>query len=311
MKLKSIISIGLFSAATLLTSCLKNKNDIGLISDKGSILVEIPEATYNAQAGTDQIVSFLTTPAQEAVKFFTLRASYPRDNKPGSDIRVKLTTAPVAGYDVVPANALSIPSEIVIPKETGVADVKITVNKAPLDPAADYAITFKIAQVSEGIISDFAKEITVYLVVKNQYDGKFTMTGTLNDVGVAGISAKSPANVELVSTGANSVYLHNSGAASASFLDLFPIISAGAESAYGSFTPEFIFDATGKVTSVVNVYGQPAANTRSAQIDPSGVNQWDAATKTLRVKWFMFQPSVVPSGPRTSFNFTFTYTGPR
>jgi hypothetical protein len=87
-------------------------------------------------------------------------------------------------------------------------------------------------------------------------------------------------------------------------------MNGAAESAYGAFQPVFNFDANNNVTSVVNLYGQPAGNTRSAAIDPTGVNKWDPTTKTLRVKWFMYQPSVI-SGIRTTFDFTFTYVGVR
>jgi hypothetical protein len=61
----------------------------------------------------------------------------------------------------------------------------------------------------------------------------------------------------------------------------------------------------------VNAYGQPASNGRYAQLDPTGVNTWDPVTKTLKVKYFMFQPSVIAVGPRVSFNETFTYVGVR
>jgi hypothetical protein len=62
----------------------------------------------------------------------------------------------------------------------------------------------------------------------------------------------------------------------------------------------------------VNYYGQPAGNTRSG-LDPSGVNQYDAATKTVRIKYNMTQSSLVPAAPhiRTTWDETWKYVGSR
>jgi len=175
----------------------------------------------------------------------------------------------------------------------------------------EYALGVRLVSTSDANVKLSGNRNTqvVGLTIRNKYDGEYTMTGTMVDVTSAALVAKSPQRVHLITTGTNSVYLHNAGTNVASFKDLFPILSGTAESAYGSFTPEFTFDANNNVISVVNAYGQPAANGRSASIDPSGVNKWDPATKTLRVKWFMTQPPT--PGIRTTFDFTFTYVGPR
>ncbi len=94
-----------------------------------------------------------------------------------------------------------------------------------------------------------------------------------------------------------------------------PITSAGAASYYGSFGLILDFDlATGKITAIKNYYGTPpnyvAANTRSAELDPSGVNTYDAATKTIKIKYWMNQPSVI-TPHRTAFDETWVYSGDR
>jgi hypothetical protein len=312
MKIKALSSLLLLSV--VFASCLKSKDTSGLLTSQSSTpITEIADVSYNNLYGITTDISLEATPPTETVNIFTLKYQGGK-NGPSSDIKVKVTATNSnlpAGTVALPTANFTIPAEITIPRSTDrTVPFPITINKTGLDLSNVYALTFKITQVSEGVISELAKELTVTFVIKNKYDGKYTMTGVLVDNAAATITAKSPANVELITTGSNSVYLHNSGTSSSSFLDLFPIISAGAESAYGSFTPEFIFDANNNVIDVVNAYGQPASNTRSAAIDPSGINKWDPATKTLKVKWFMYQPSAI-TGVRSTFDFTFTYTGPR
>jgi hypothetical protein len=169
-----------------------------------------------------------------------------------------------------------------------------------------------IIQDAGGVaLSSGQEKVLAMISIKNKYDGRYTMTGTMVDAANSALTAKSPTDVHLATTGANSVVIVNAGTQISSFRNLFPIMNGADESAYGAFMPVFYFDANNKVTKVENFYGQPASNTRRAEIDPTGENSWDPATKTLKVKWFMFQPSVVASGPRTSFNYTFDFKGPR
>ena len=239
-----------------------------------------------------------------------------------NDITVTLALDPtlVANYNTLNGTSYTVPSSslysipsltVTIPK--GSREGHLQLKSKPNDLfGSEYALGFKLVSTSDPSITlsgNYNAQV-IGLTIRNKYDGTYTMTGTLTDLANAAIAAKSPQEVQLITTGSNSVYLHNSGTAIGSFADLFPISSAGSESAYGAFTPEFIFDANNNVVAVVNAYGQPASNTRSAAIDPSGVNKWDPVTKTLKVKWFMYQPSAI-AGIRSYFDFTFTYVGPR
>ena len=92
------------------------------------------------------------------------------------------------------------------------------------------------------------------------------------------------------------------------------ILSGTSLSYYGSFGPTFTFNpTTDKLVAVTNSYGQPAANTRSAEIDPSGTNNFDPATKAIVVKFFMKQPNTVTTAPhiRVFFNNTLIHQGAR
>jgi hypothetical protein len=172
----------------------------------------------------------------------------------------------------------------------------------------EFALGFRVKSVSDPDIkvSGNFNNVFAIVTVKNIYDGVYTINGTMVDQTNAAITGRYPEEVHLVTTGANSV---------AMFYPVYhdyyhPISSAGSLSVYGAYSPEFNFDPTGSgtVTSVVNYYGQPASNGRSAAIDPSGTNKWNPATKEMKVRYFLLQPG---STIRTRFDETFTYVGPR
>lgn len=320
MKKYSIALLSLFASCfLLLTGCLKDKDyDNGLKGnkiDKNLKLIEI--------AGpVDGFVNVDMIGADTDTTVNIVRVRLASTTVATSDIQVTLALDPavVDAYNaeygthyVVPTAALyTIPSlTVTIPKGSREGNLQVRA-KPNLLFGSEYALGVKLAAVSDPSIllsSNFNREV-VGLTIRNKYDGVYTMTGTLQDLAAPALTARTPTEVQLITTGTNSVYLRNSGTGNPGFLDLFPILNGTAESGYGSFTPEFIFDANNNVTAVVNAYGQPAGNTRSAAIDPSGINKWDPATRTLTVKWFMYQPSVI-AGVRTFFDFTFTYDGPR
>lgn len=161
----------------MLTSCLKTRDEAGLITDNGSIVVDIPEVSFNNYHSGNQAIAVNATPATEEVSFFTVAAYYPRNKKPSGDIKVKITIAALAGTDPFPAGALTIPTEITLPKDNPRVAVKFGLNKSALDLSKTYGATFTITQVSEGVISELGKSIDVYLNVKNQYDGVYRSKG--------------------------------------------------------------------------------------------------------------------------------------
>jgi hypothetical protein len=85
------------------------------------------------------------------------------------------------------------------------------------------------------------------------------------------------------------------------------ILIGGSKSYYSNFAPVITLDlTTNKVTSIINHYGQPSGNGRSCTLDPSGINAWDPATKTIKIKYWMDEPSVY-TPHRVAFNETWTY----
>lgn len=179
-----------------------------------------------------------------------------------------------------------------------------------LDFSKQYAFPLTITSVDGGGQVSESKTAFVKVLVKNAWDGAYEVTGNMKDEAAA-LFGLFPMNFHLVTSGATTV----DGYDPDYWVDYFiPILSDGAVSGYGAFAPVFEFDpATNKIVKVTNLYGQPAANTRSAGLDPSGENYYDPATKTIKVKFFMYQSSSIPTPPhiRVYFDWTMKRTGDR
>lgn len=199
---------------------------------------------------------------------------------------------------------LNAGNKVVIPAGSSTGYLKVKFK--PSDFLGDtYIFGVKIKSISDSkyVISNLS-EGYVKFGIKNMYDGEYEVSGTMADATNPALVGAYPMNVYLIT---------QSGVSNAMF-DLtynnyYHLIKNGASfSVYGSFAPVFKFDANNNVVEVTNLYGQPASNGRSAQLDPSGINKYDPATKTIKVKYWLNQPG---SSHRTSFNETFTYVGPR
>lgn len=189
-----------------------------------------------------------------------------------------------------------------------VKGIAITLDKSKLDLSKSYAFGLQITGSTVGSVSAAGGISIVNIIIKNKYDGSYTVTGSMTDAANGGLTGSFPMTYHLVTTGASSVI----GLDPVIFnLNVVPIKNAGADSYYGSFVPIFQFDGNDNVVAVTNGYGQPAGNGRYAQIDPSGINKRDASGN-IQVKFFMFQPSVIAlPAPRVSFTWRMNYNGPR
>lgn len=218
-------------------------------------------------------------------------------------------------YEQMPADAYTLSEDLnnlTFQPGEHAKNIKITVDKNKLDLSKRYAIGISINSVGTGAVISQSLNKAIYAIgLKNKYDGIYEVTGSMTDFGNAALTGLFPFKYYLITSGANSV----DGFDPDYWGDYYvPIYNGPDVSGYGSFSPVFNFDpATNKITSVVNIYGQPAGNTRFAELDPSGVNAYDPATKTIKVKFYMKQPSTVPTPPniRVAFNWTLKYTGAR
>jgi hypothetical protein len=308
-------NIGLLLLAFLgvtVTSCLKDKGyEDGLYGSikntDGEEWISIPKATKQAN-----VVAIEAKDEVQSIDLFAV--SYDFVNPATSDITVtvKLKNSMVTDYDPdalpLPTSAYSLPSlQVKVPAGKRLSDaLKINLNTSTLDATKVYGIGFTIESVNPATIKIPSNLSNVLFMfnVKNKYDGEYEVTGTMVDHGSASLTGYFPMKYHLITTGVSTV----DGFDPVVWEDYFiPIRSGNALSGYGSFSPAFKFDANNNIVEVINVYGQPAGNGRYAELDPSGENKWDPATKTIKVKFFMFQPSVVASGPRVEFDWTMVF----
>jgi hypothetical protein len=217
------------------------------------------------------------------------------------------------GFVVVPSTILTVlntSNKVVIKAGTSTGYIQVKFNPDNLI-GHTYVFGVKITAVSDPkyTISNLNVGF-VKMGTKNMYDGEYSVKGTMSDVTNSAYSGYYPADVHLITQDGTSVAYYDLDLGNYGHLFL---TATGGLSYYGSFAPVFKFNADNTVQSVVNIYGQPASNTRSAQLDPAGINKYDPATKTLSVSYWMNQPSVIPAAPnhRVHFVEVFTYVGPK
>ncbi len=140
----------------------------------------------------------------------------------------------------------------------------------------------------------------------NPWDGRYSISGTIVDATEPAISSPGPKEYSLSTGSATTDTLISKDLGFAAHL----IDHGGSLSFYGTFGLILTFDpTTNKITSISNPHGQPSTSGRSAVLDPSGLNEFDPVTKTIKIKYWMDETGV--AGHRTAFDETWTYLGPR
>ncbi|HXB09709.1 MAG TPA: DUF1735 domain-containing protein [Puia sp.] len=240
--------------------------------------------------------------------------------KYGSDTKVTIVvdTSLVNAYNnangtsfgYMPSDVFTFPSSITIPANSLQGSGKVTLNIPKLlTYGSSFATGFTITTVSGGPGSLLTANIHITLIVqvKNKYDGEYTVTGTMVDYANAGLKGPYPWDVYLITTGPQQAILFDNTYTGGIY---HMILSGGNDSYYGAFGLVINFDGNDNVTSVVNYWGQPSSNGRSANLDPSGANKFNTSTNSLDINYWMDQPSVI-TPHRTSFKEHFAYVGPR
>jgi hypothetical protein len=277
-------------------ACKKDKNSVIEISDVRT-------------SGNIKVVSMDFSPGNETIVAITLKS------QPGGSgtahVKLAMDSAAVvaAGARTLPAGSYTIPSLEFDLAAGSTVSVPVTINRSTLAVDTTFAIGFKIAEVTKGEVAQDAKNIVVKLDLRNRWDGRYRVTGTFTDYSAPTITFTEQI-VDMVTTSPTQMMMIPRDLGIPGYL----ILSGASLSYYGSFGPVFGFNpATNKVISVVNSYGQPASNTRSAELDPSGSNQWDATTKNFTVRFWMKQPNTVTTPPyiRVLFINTMLYLGKR
>lgn len=295
------------------------KNDEGSMNGAGRTIVKIDEAKDEKYAiALDFVNGF------QDVNLITVRRNVPNNaelNKP-MDVVIMEDAAAITAY-----NAAHSTNYIALPAEAYTVDasnpksgddwtlkfdagefakpVRIQLDASKLDLSKQYAFGFKIKDAAGSAISNAYNNLLVEVGVKNKYDGVYEVTGTMVDAANAALVGTYPLTWELRTAGSSKVKVYDKTTQTQTHL----ISNAGSPSQYGQFGIDVTFNATtDEIESITNpLLGSLG---RQAALDESGENRYDPATKTIKIKYFMLQPSVITPW-RTSFDETWVYKGPR
>ncbi|MGZ8505337.1 MAG: DUF1735 domain-containing protein [Flavitalea sp.] len=296
------------------------KNDEGSMNGAGRTIVKIDEATEEKYAiALDFINGF------QDVNLITVRRNVPNNaelNKP-LDVVIMQDAAALTAYNAahntnyipLPVDAYTIDAgnpktgddwTLKFAEGEFAKPIRIQLDATKLDLSKQYAFAFKIKDAAGNAISNAFNNVIVEVGVKNKYDGIYEVTGTMVDVVSAALTGYYPLNWDLRTAGASKVKVYDRLTGTQTHL----ISSGGALSQYGTFGLDVTFDpASDAIASIKSPY-EPAANSRAAALDESGENRYDAATKTVKIKYFMLQPALV-TPYRTSFDETWVYKSAR
>lgn len=222
-------------------------------------------------------------------------------------VRLSMDNAPLTAARLMPlpASSYSLSGlEFNIPANGSLA-IPITINKTNLTVDTTYGLAFRIEEVNAGSISQDARSLVVKITLRNRFDGRYKVTGTMTDhANGAFVFVEHEINVITTSPTQVKVIPKQLGIEGI-------VIQTGINlSYYSNFGPVLNFSADNKIASMVNFYGQPSSNGRSAELDPSGTNKWDPNTKNIAVKFWMNQPAII-TPHHTSFNHNWVYLGER
>ncbi len=300
-----------------LSSCLNDPNienqDYGMINLTANKIIEIPtDATH-------EISKTLLPSGVADVTIGEVRLA--AEAAATEDIVVTLSTAKsdtsayalLKGKELFPLAEITVPATVTIKKGERSAPLVVKVNTDALIPEPQFlAISVKSVDKSGYLISGNFGDLKLGFKLKHKYEGRYLLTGSMEHLPnpalyfhITKLFGDDPYTCQLQTVdGSTLIFYEEMG-----WEDyIYPMMTAaGGYSGWGSFCPQFTFDAAGNVTAVTNAYGQPAGNTRSAVLDPSGINKYDETTKSFSVSYWMKQPSVVTTPPNYRCHMVETY----
>ena len=318
-----IICVFLLGGLLFFSSCIKN--EITPLGDTGTPRIKIREAPENIQyfspfSGT-KVVDLVTIRRDEVSeagvnKTITVKVTNNLDSLDSYnyDYDTEYEPFPDSVATLVTTNGVSQSgNDYVVTFAPGVTAVTISmiINGDKWDPSYSYANYLVLTDGGGDQINPLANEALTAIAIKNQWDGNYKVTGSMVDFASSSLSGPYPWNVTLLTSGLYSFQVRDNDYTGGIY---HKILSGTSNSYYGSFGIQINMNPDNTVNSVINVYGQPAGNGRSAELDPSGLNYYDPSTKTLYIKYWMNQTGIsgLPDPPhRTSFDEVYTFTSPR
>lgn len=335
MKFNIKYFIALLGLAVAFSSCIKD--DVEPLGDKGTPMVSIQESPervlyFSPFTGTKDIDLF--TVIRDEVSSSAVNQSFSVTIAIDEALLDEYNEENETEFELLPDDVGQVVTgkgveskgngEYTVTFGPGITNVPFTVRVSGdlWDLAKTYGVFFTIKDSQGKTIKSGKDGIMAAIAIKNKYDGIYEVTGTMTDF-------VDPSNYVHVNLGLEpygevmQYELRTVGPNTCVAFDpvvfgdyIVPIATGGGAglSGWGSFALVFEFDPeTNDIISITNYYGQPAGNSRSAGLDPTGDNHWDPDSKTMNVKYFMFQPSVIPDAPhiRTAWDETWKYIGSR
>lgn len=324
---KLIHIIGFFVLGSALSSCLDDKVQ-ALDPSLSTNVVEFKNPAGFASPSGSKYALYSQAFDLAPENSYPLTVSYSGAQVAPEDITVTLGVDPAAitqynteqdaHYDLIPASLYTLPTSVVIPKGQRTANVDLKFKSNNFDFTKAYVLPVQIKSISSGIISGNFSTILISVNAKNKYDGVYSVKGTMVDVinpafkHLSQVGEPLEYSFETLSATKCVVFerLYNSNAPFHAFY------TGSGLSIYGNFAAVVEFNpTTDKIVGVTNYYGEPAPapNLRGGRLDPSGVNTYTAASKTIKIKYSMRQPNVVAAPPnvRTTWDEEWTFVRPR
>lgn len=158
MKLKRyLLFIYMGIAGSFLSGCLKETDSVGntILNQQPANLVELLRRTEQLASQTTVLAITLTpNPAEENVLLGYVRFASPELPKMPVTVKLKLNNSLLpTGYTALPANAYSLVTpldQMTITPGTRMAEIRIVLKKASLNPAATYGLGFEIDDPGAG-----------------------------------------------------------------------------------------------------------------------------------------------------------------
>lgn len=320
--------------ALMFTACIKD--DVDDTTTQGSTFVKLLESPQNA-------IFFEPFTEIRTVELFSLRKDANSGAELNTPLTVKLTPNPTlitnynatnsTDYEKLPDSLYTLDAGN--PFASGIYQMSlgagefakeftIKLNGAKWNLSKKYALGFTINDAGGKPVTDGKKDVLVLISIKNKWDGIYVVSGTMTDLvnpNLTGIYDDPGGYGVDVEYSLQTVSATQCVVVSETYqgVPCVPIWDIGAQnwSLYGSFGLIVTFDpATDKIASVTNYYGQMSGgNKRSAELDPTGVNAYDEASKTVKIIYLMKQFANLnpppPNNIRSVINEEWKYVRPR
>jgi hypothetical protein len=313
MKLRSLLIIAV-AVPAMLTSCLKSNDSLGLLADPGSISTGIFDRYYYGAAKTFALNG---TPAIETLDLLDIRYSAPKQKAGAIHVVLAVDNSLVTAYNsangtnyvALPANAYTFPDGLEFDftaGNIGQHTLQMTLNKNNLNLQNAYAIGIKISSVSQGVIDDLQKSIIVTILVKNQWDGLYSLDFSNYHPSSNPNYDGATTDVEMRTTGSNKdkIYWPLAGAYAA------PAVLGGGFSYFGVQEPEYTFNVNSPYD--VTVQNVAAGATTFYTMNPHYNSHWVPATREIFAKWgYSYVAGDFAPGTSREWTQHFNYTGPR